>query len=62
MYLPPISPPEASWASNLGDGEEGDCGAGWRHGQLVNASLIKQMYRDASAAGITTLTYFNLVE
>ena len=62
MYLPPIVPPDASWTSNLGSGEEPDCGTGWRHGQLVNTSFIARAYANAGAQGITTLTYFNLVE
>ena len=63
MYLPEgLDPPRSSWASNLGSGEEADCGRGWRHGQDVNASFIARVYADAAARGITTLTYFNLVE
>ena len=62
MYLPPILPPNASWASNLGPGEEPNCGAGWRHGQLVNYSMIRDANVRSMAAGITTLTYFNMVE
>ena len=59
MYLPP---PDVTWASNLGSGEEGNCGAGWTHGQLVNTTIMRSIYANAFAAGITTLTYFNLVE
>jgi len=62
MYLPPISPIDANWTSNLGSGEEPDCGKGWSHGQPVNKSFIKTIYANAASEGITTLTYFNVVE
>lgn len=63
MYLPlGLDPPNSNWASNLGSGEEPNCGDGWRHGQDVNTSFMASVYADAAAKGITTLTYFNLVE
>ena len=61
MYLPPVSPPTASWPSNLGDGEEGACGR-WKHGQLVSYADIGAEYAAAQAAGVQTLAYFNLNE
>ena len=62
MYLPPITPPEANWTSNLGSGEEPNCGNGWSHGQQVNKSMINSIYANAALGGITSLTYFNVNE
>jgi hypothetical protein len=61
MYLPPITPFDANWTSNLGSGEEPNCGS-WSHGQQVNISMINSIYKNAANEGITTLTYFNVVE
>ena len=61
MYLPPVSPQNASWASNLGDGEEGACGR-YRHGQQVSYASIAAEYAAAAAVGLQTLAYFNLNE
>lgn len=63
MYLPlGLDPPGSSWVSNTGSGEEATCGAGWKHGQNVSADYMARVYANAAAQGITTLTYFNLVE
>ena len=61
MYLPPIVPANASWESNVGDGEEGACGR-FKHGQQVSYSGIAAEYTAAAEAGIQTLAYFNLNE
>lgn len=61
MLLPPQVVQE--WASNIGDGEETDCGAHFTHGQTVNRSTIAASYEATLAlANTTTLAYFNLVE
>ena len=62
LYLPPISPPSASWQTNFGSGEEPNCGAGFRHGQEINAATIGAEYRASRAAGMPTLAYFNTFE
>ena len=62
MYLPPIVPAGASWQSNTGSGEEGDCGPSYHHGQNVSVASIRAEAAAAAAAGITTLPYFNLFE
>ena len=62
MYLPPIEPAGASWASNVGSGEEGVCGPGWRHGANASYAGIAAQYAASAAAGLTTLAYFNLNE
>lgn len=62
QYLPSIEPPSASWASNVGSGEEGECGPGWRHGDNASYASIAAQYAASTAAGITTLSYLNLNE
>jgi hypothetical protein len=62
LYLPPIQPAGASWASNVGSGEEGVCGPGWRHGANASYAGIAAQYAASAAAGLTTLSYFNLNE
>ena len=56
MFLPP----NATWTSNLGDGEELDCGSAWAHGSRVDRARIEQSYVAAEQSGLTTLSYFNL--
>jgi hypothetical protein len=56
MFLPP----NASWASNYGGGEELDCGSAWAHGSVVDRTRIEESYVSAEESGLTTLAYFNL--
>jgi hypothetical protein len=56
MFLPPNN----SWTSNLGDGEELDCGAAWAHGSRVDRACIAQSYVAAEESGLATLSYLNL--
>lgn len=55
-------PPNATWASNTGSGEQTSCGA-FTHGQRVGQQTMGQYYRDLRrAANMTALAYFNLFE
>ena len=56
MFLPP----NATWASNTGGGEQTSCGPGWRHGDVASRARIQASYDAATAAGLATLAYFNL--
>lgn len=56
MFLPP----NASWVSNSGGGEEDACGLSWTHGDRVDLDRINASYAAARAAGLRTLSYFNL--
>ena len=56
MFLPP----NATWASNTGGGEELACGAGWRHGDVASRARVAASYASARGAGLRTLAYFNL--
>jgi hypothetical protein len=62
LYLPPIVPASASWQTNFGDGEEANCGGGFRHGQTIDVATIGAEYRASRAAGVPTLAYFNMFE
>ena len=55
MFLPPND----TWVSNTGSGEELDCGA-WTHGTLASLGRINSSYAAARAAELRTLSYFNL--
>ena len=55
MFLPP----NATWASNTGGGEETACGT-WSHGDVASFARINASYASARAVGLRTLSYFNL--
>ena len=62
QYLPPIVPENSSWTSNIGDGEEGQCGNSFHHGQSTSKSEIGAEYAASAARGLQVLSYFNLFE
>lgn len=63
-YIGLYAPPNATWASNTGDGEETDCGA-FTHGQRSSRQDMAAYYQDlykATDNRVQGLTYFNLFE
>jgi hypothetical protein len=55
MFLPP----NETWVSNTGGGEETACGS-WVHGATASWERINASYAASRAAGLRTLSYFNL--
>jgi hypothetical protein len=53
-------PPNETWVSNTGDGEETACGSAWRHGDAASRARVRASYDAAPRAGLSALAYYNL--